>query len=91
MFEVLVNRPPTVVQRATYNAGRPLSVQTSSCGTKKVKSTKSKNCLVNPVWRPFGRDKSLSQARREIHSGQETKTKSGSNLRKGVTSDETPR
>ena len=81
LFEskVLVNRPPTAAQRATYNAGRPWSVQKSACGSKKIKSTKLQKHLVNPVWRPFGQDKSLNQVRREIHCGRESRTKSGSN------------
>ena len=81
LFEskVLVNRPPSVAQRATYNVGKPWSAQKSSFGSKKIKSTKSQKRLVNPVWRPFGQDKSLSQVRREIHNGRESKPKSESN------------
>ncbi|XP_028417307.1 uncharacterized protein LOC114541705 [Dendronephthya gigantea] len=72
LFEskVLVKRPPTTAQRATYNTSRPQSVpKSSSHRTKKLKPNKSENQLVNPVWRPFSQDKSLSQARKEIIYG----------------------
>ena len=53
-----------------------------SHSAKKIKSNRSKNQLVNPVWRPFSHDKLLSQIRQEIQSGKGEKTKSGSNLTK---------
>lgn len=64
-----MSRPPTTTQRAFYNAGRPQSMLTHR--TRRAKSTKAvQDRLVNPVWQPFGHNRSLSQVRKEICSDQ---------------------
>ena len=83
VYLVLVNRPPTIAQKATYNTGRPQSVPKSSLHrSKKINSNKSENQPVNPVWRPFSQDKSLSQVQKEISYDKKNTRKAVDNLEK---------